>query len=72
MNFLNIKAFLISFAIGLFYIYISNPSTKKITVFPTDDNQNKFQFRDKADNCASFKRVHHECSNNAIDIPVQK
>jgi len=72
MGFLNIKAFLISFAIGLFYIYISNPSTKKITVFPTVDNQSKFQFRDKADNCTSFKRVAHECSADVIDIPVQK
>ncbi len=72
MNFFNIKAFLISFAIGLFYIYISNPSTKKITVYPTIDNHNIFQFRDKADNCALFKQLEHECTNDAIDIPVQK
>jgi len=51
MRLINLPAFLISFLFGILYVYFTNPTPDKITVYPTDDNKHLFQFRDKVNNC---------------------
>jgi hypothetical protein len=71
MNLLNFKVFITSFLVGILCIYLSSPSPKKIIVYPTDDNNHLFQFRDKVDNCFQLKQNIVKCSNQVEEIPIQ-
>jgi hypothetical protein len=67
-------AFIVSFAIGVFYIYISLPKQRVVIVYPTQDNEYHFNFRDKAHNCFRFEQTMKECPADDDDlktIPMQ-
>jgi hypothetical protein len=71
---ISLPVFIISLSIGLFYVYISVPNPKIIYVYPTPDNLRNFQFKDRADNCFSFKAKEVACdkAKGAVKkIPVQ-
>ena len=57
-NHISLPIFIVSLAVGLFYVYISVPKPKVIYVYPTPDNIRNFQFKDHADNCFSFDVYH--------------
>jgi hypothetical protein len=68
-SFINIPAFIISLAIGLFFIYIgNNGDERKITVFPTPENIKLLQYRDHGGTCFSFKQKEVTCPANSKDI----
>ena len=74
LNYISIQIFLISFAIGLFFIYILGPELKTIYVYPSPENVDKVLFKDKADNCFYFEEQIVECpkDNSLIsNIPIQ-
>ena len=65
---------MISFAIGLFFVYIYGPEMKTIYIYPSPENIDKVIFKDKADNCFSFQATEVVCpKNNSIlsKIPLQ-
>ena len=64
--------FIVSLAIGLFFVYLSSPPPTVIYVYPTPDNVNKVEYKDKADTCFKFDAVQVTCPNNVKTIPVQK
>jgi hypothetical protein len=67
-------AFILSFALGVFYIYISLPKQRVVIVYPTQDNEAHFNFRDKAHNCFRFEQDMKACpdNNDALKtIPMQ-
>lgn len=57
MKFIDVPTFIISFSIGLFFVYISSPKKQTIFVYPTPDNYDKVLFKDKAGMCFSFKPI---------------
>ena len=66
--------FLISFTIGLFFIYILGPEMKTIYVYPSPENVDKMLFKDKAENCFYFEQERVECpkdKNSIFQIPMQ-
>jgi hypothetical protein len=74
LNYISIPIFLISFAIGLFFVYILGPEMKTIYVYPTPENVDKILFKDKADNCFTFEEHIVECPKDASlisSIPIQ-
>jgi hypothetical protein len=74
LNYISIPAFLISFAIGLFFIYVLGPETKTIFIYPSPENVNKVLFKDKADNCFYFDQLEVKCPGNESlisKIPMQ-
>lgn len=74
LRFVNFPAFLVSLAIGLVFVYLSAPTHGVIHVYPTPDNANKVQYRDKAGVCFRFDPVATQCPENSLlikKIPMQ-
>ena len=67
-KFINLQAFIISLAFGLFAVYMTIPDTRKIYVYPTPDNIKLLQYRDKTNTCFSLKQSQVECPKNENDI----
>jgi hypothetical protein len=73
-KYINIPLFLASLVFGLFAVYMTLPDTRKIYVYPTPENVDILQYKDKTDTCFSFKQTEVTCpsSNSEITkIPVQ-
>ena len=66
-KYINFKAFLISFAVGLLYIYLTDDYKKVIVVYPTPMNKDKKIYVDKANNCFKYKLNEANCSSNKED-----
>lgn len=74
LDYISIPVFLISFAIGLFFVYIFGPEMKKIYIYPTPENINNILFKDNADNCYKYEAHEVKCPDNGSDIftpPIQ-
>ena len=73
-KYINIPIFLISLALGIFMVYITLPDMRKIYVYPTPDNIDILQYKDKTDNCFHYKQQEIECptdESKISKIPVQ-
>jgi hypothetical protein len=65
---------MLSFAIGLFFVYILGPEQKTIIMYPTPENYMKTQYKDNANNCFEIKPVEVQCPFNTLaikTIPIQ-
>ena len=71
-QYLNFKWFLISMAVGLFYIYIAEEYKTTILICPTPDKLKEYQYRDKTDNCFSYDLETVECPLQVNTIPIQR
>jgi hypothetical protein len=74
LHYISIPTFLISFAIGIIFIYILGPEIKTIYIYPSPENVDKVLFKDKANNCFNFEEEIVECPKNASlieKIPMQ-
>ena len=71
---ISIPIFIISLSIGLLFVYLSSPPPTVIYVYPTPENINKVEYKDKADNCYQFKSTEVSCvnSDDIKSIPIQK
>ncbi len=66
--------FLLSFAIGLFFIYVLGPEMKTIYIYPSPENIDKVLFKDKANNCFQFDEQIVNCPKDQSlisKIPIQ-
>jgi hypothetical protein len=74
LHYISLPIFLISFAIGIFFIYILGPKMKTIYIYPSPENVNKVLFKDKADNCFYFEEEIVECPTDESlisTVPIQ-
>ena len=73
-NYISLPIFLISFTIGLFFIYILGPEMKTIYIYPSPENVDKVLFKDKAGSCFYFEEEEIECPKDTSlisSIPIQ-
>jgi len=52
----NTLFFLIGFAIGILYVYVSNPEKNIIVKHPTPQNAGKIVYKDKVNNCYKYRK----------------
>jgi hypothetical protein len=74
LNYISLPVFLISFAIGIFFIYILGPEIKTIYIYPTPENVDKVLFKDKANTCFYFDEQVVNCPKDVSlisSIPIQ-
>ena len=73
-KYINLPVFLISFAIGIFFVYIRGVDMKTVYVYPTPDNIKDIEYVDMANNCFQFESTKVSCPSNmknVKDIPIQ-
>ena len=74
LDYISLPTFIISLAVGFFFIYLWGPETKTIFIYPSPENVEKILFKDNADNCFYLKPVEVKCSSNKneiFEIPIQ-
>lgn len=74
LKYIDLKVFLMAFLLGLFVVYILMPDEKTVYVYPTPDNVDVIQYKDKANNCFKIVEEEVECPNDKasiLGIPMQ-
>lgn len=70
----SLPIFLISLSIGLLFVYLSEPTPTVIYVYPTPDNVDNIEYKDRVGNCYTFEANEVQCPtdlNLIKSIPVQ-
>ena len=73
-SFINVKIFIITLALGLFFNYVTAPIPKIIHIYPTPENYNKIQLMDKSKTCFGIQQTEVLCpvdDNDIMKIPYQ-
>ena len=65
LHYISIPVFLISLAIGLFFIYAFGPEEKKVFLYPNPQNILNTIYKDKADQCFKY-------SSSEVTCPTDK
>ena len=73
-NFIHFPLFIISLAIGILFVYLTEAPKQVIYIYPTPENIDKFTYRDEADNCFKYMSNQVKCpsdSKQITEIPIQ-
>lgn len=68
LKYIRIPIFIVSLAIGVLFVYLTNPDKRKIFVYPSPDNVNNIQYKDSTGACFEFKQTKIKCPENEKDI----
>jgi hypothetical protein len=66
----NFLVFIIAFAIGILFVYLSTPKQKIIIKYPNPYNTDKIVYRDYNDMCYKYKAEEIKCNSNAIEQSI--
>jgi hypothetical protein len=67
-DYINFKFFLISLAVGLFFVYIVDTPKKVIFITPNIDNVDKVLYKDNSDKCFKYEATEVTCPSNPKKI----
>ena len=68
LEYISLPIFLVSFAIGIFFVYVYGPEMKTIYIYPSPENVNRVLYKDNADNCFRFVPNQIECPKDKSKI----
>lgn len=73
LKYIDIRYFIVSFALGVCAVYLFEPDKKNIMVYPSPDNYEHTQYKDKAGNYFVFRQTKTKCTNNdnILKVPIQ-
>jgi len=60
---LDLRSFIVSLALGLFYVYLSE-DTPVMVIYPTPDNLQQYQYQKKPGSCFSYDLQEVKCPAN--------
>jgi hypothetical protein len=63
--------FIISFAIGMFLVYLTKPVPKVIIKYPTPESVENLVYQDDSENCYQYTAEKVECEGDVKTYPVQ-
>lgn len=66
-KYINVTVFLITFLLGLLYIYYFDYN-RKVIVYPTRHNIDKIEYKDEAENCFGYKVQEVKCPSDKSKI----
>jgi hypothetical protein len=67
---ISFKIFIVSFLIGLLFLYVMGPQNKKVYVYPSPQTVDRAIFQDKAEQCFLYKEENVDCPTNKKNISV--
>jgi hypothetical protein len=67
-KYVNLPVFIISLAIGIFIVYVSLGDSRKIYVYPTPENLDLIQYRDKTGTCFGYQQTEVPCPEDPSKI----
>jgi hypothetical protein len=70
MKLMYILLFVVSFIVGMGFIYISHVEYKTVVVYPSPTNVKKIQYKDEANQCFQFSAKLVDCGKGYKRIPV--
>jgi len=74
LKYISIPVFIISLAIGIFVVYVTMDDSRKIYIYPTPENIDLIQYRDKTQTCFGLSQVEVTCPTDdklISKIPAQ-
>jgi hypothetical protein len=74
LEYVSFPIFIISFAIGLFFVYILGPEKKIVYIYPNPNNIKDFVVKDKTNSCFQYTAEEVSCPVNPLLIkqtPIQ-
>ena len=70
-KYINLPVFIVSLALGIFFVYVFNDDKKVIYVYPRPDNIDAIQFKDITGACYKAEQVKISCPEKPTVIPAQ-
>ena len=73
-KFFHFPSFIIALALGILFVYLTEPPNKVVYIYPSPENINKFEYKDKADNCFNYTMDRVDCPKDKSlisSIPIQ-
>lgn len=61
-KYVRLDYFIVSFAIGILYVYLAQPEKEIVYRFPNPNNLNDLIYKDKSDTCYKYKVEEKKCS----------
>ena len=75
LKLISFRLLLISFAIGMFFVYMMGVEPKIIHIYPSPETIDKYILQDKANNCFKYEKEEVTCPEDDEDIseiPLQE
>lgn len=69
---IKIHVLIISFVLGILAMQIVMPERQTVMVYPTPDNVQDLQYKDKVGNCFVPIETEVDCAGKFEEIPMQK
>jgi len=69
-KYFNFQYFIISFALGMLFVYMYKPKTEIIFKFPNPNNVDKIIYNDKNDTCYKYNFEEKDCKD--VDSKIKE